>query len=245
MALAAFPFNRLPAELRLEIWSFAIRADARRRRVVEQNLQVFPTLDLAASPFLSVNIESREAARAFYPVRLEVYYRRLPECEAQGQEQEQEQQRPEAEAEGEGQTHTQPQPQTQQQPLPLLQLQPADYRGLVYLSPALDDMVSVYRRAALYESELALERSERSRMTAWRHGTRPMSEETRWLFRRYPDRWCLTRYASAYLDTRDWLEVHEWMLTFGEEGYRGARRLLRSMRINTPGFANVFGWDDG
>ncbi|KAI1188382.1 hypothetical protein F5B17DRAFT_395728 [Nemania serpens] len=217
MALPSpFPLNQLPPELRLEIWSFAIQADARRRRVVEQNFQVFPTLDLAASPFLSVNFESREAARAFYPVRLEVY-RRAPEGEAQAQSQ--------AQVQSEG------------------PFRPSDYRGLIYLSPALDDIVSVYRQAALYDSELALERSERSRMTAWHHGTRPMSEETRRLFRRCPDRWCLTRYASAYLDTRDWLEVHEWMLTFSEEGYRGAQRLLRSMRINTPGFTNVFGWE--
>ncbi|KAI1198567.1 hypothetical protein F5X97DRAFT_298875 [Nemania serpens] len=213
-----FPFDQLPPELRLEVWSFAIQADARRRRVVEQNFQVFPTLDLAAPPFLSVNVESREAARAFYPVRLEVY-RRIPESESERQALALALARPEG------------------------PFRPSDYRGLVYLSPALDDMVSVYRRAALYDSELALERSERSRLTACRHGTRPMSEETRRRFRRYPDRWCLTRYASAYLDTRDWLEVHEWMLTFGEEGYRGARRLLRSMHINTPGFTNVFGWE--
>lgn len=51
--------------------------------------------------------------------------------------------------------------------------------GPVYLSPALDAMVSVYRRAALHDSELTLERSERSKMTAWLHRTRPMSEETR------------------------------------------------------------------
>lgn len=203
-----------------------MQADARRRRVVEQNFQVFPTLDLAASPFLSVNIESREAARAFYPVRLEVY-RRIPECETQATAQATARQEGGGGGGGGGSSP----------------FGPSDYRGLVYLSPALDDMVSVYRRAALYDSELALERSERSRRTAWRHGTRPMSEETRRLFRRYPDRWCLTRSASAYLDTRDWLEVHEWMLTFGEEGYRGARRLLRSMRINTSGFTNVFGWE--
>ncbi|KAI0116509.1 hypothetical protein GGR51DRAFT_320558 [Nemania sp. FL0031] len=205
----SFPFNQLPPELRLEIWRFALQADARRRRVVEQNFQVFPTLDLVASPFFSVNTESREEARAFYSVRLEVY-RRVSES-------------------GEP-------PSIEYVP------QSLDYRGLIYLSPEVDDMVSMYRRAALYDSELSLERSERSKMTAWRHRTKPMDEETRRLFRRYPDRWCLTRYASARLGVQDWTEVREWMLTFGDEEYRGACRLLRSMRINTAGFAQVFGW---
>ncbi|KAI1311820.1 hypothetical protein F5Y03DRAFT_342481 [Xylaria venustula] len=60
---------------RLEIWGFAVSATAQRRRVVEQNFQVFPTLDLVASPLFSVNRESREVAGSFYPVRLKVYRR--------------------------------------------------------------------------------------------------------------------------------------------------------------------------
>ncbi|KAI0407866.1 hypothetical protein F4802DRAFT_490677 [Xylaria palmicola] len=202
-----FPFNQLPAELRLAIWGFAVQAAARRRRVVEQSLRVFPTLDLVASPFFSVNIESREAAQSFYSVRLDVY-RRAPGDE--------------------------PQPEDASRP--------PDHRGFVYLSPALDDIVSVYQRAALYDSELTLERSERSKRTAWGHQTGRMSEETLCLFRRQPDRWCLTRYASARLSAQDWMEVHEWILAFGEEEYRGALRLLRSMHFNTGGFAQVFGW---
>ncbi|KAI0466337.1 hypothetical protein F4859DRAFT_497790 [Xylaria cf. heliscus] len=206
-----FPFNQLPTELRLEIWTFAVQADARPRRFVEQNSQVFPTLDLVASPFFSVNTESREIVRTFYPVRLEVYRRYEPQCEE------------EAASSG--------------------TLRALDHRGFVYLSPELDDMVSVYRRATLYDSELTLERSERSKMTAMLHRTGPMSEETRRLFRRRPDRWCLTRYASLRLGVQDWTEVHEWMLAFDEEEYRGALRLLRSMRINTLGFWQVIGWE--
>ncbi|RYC61661.1 hypothetical protein CHU98_g4534 [Xylaria longipes] len=201
-----FPFNQLPTELRLEIWSFAVQADAQRRRFVEQNLQVFPTLDLVASPFFSVNTESREIVQTFYPIRLEVYRRYEPGSQ-------------EAAAAAAG--------------------RPPDRRGFVYLSPELDDMVSVYRRATLYDSELTLVRSERSKMTAMLHSTGPMSEETRRLFRRRPDRWCLTRYASLRLGVQDWTEVHEWMLAFDEEEYRGALRLLRSMRINTLGFGQV------
>ncbi|TGJ85396.1 hypothetical protein E0Z10_g3345 [Xylaria hypoxylon] len=202
-----FPFDRLPPELRLEIWDFAVLANARRRRVVEQNFQVYPTLDLVASPFFSVNTESRETARSFYPVRLEVY-RRIPRDRAQSED----------------------------------VSRPSDYKGFVYLSPELDDIVSVYRRAALYHSELRLEPSERSKMTAWYHRTAPMSEETRQLFRRHPDRSCLVRYASGHFGVQDWMEVNEWMLTFGLAEYRNFLRLLRSMRINTGEFAQVFGW---
>ncbi|KAI0440698.1 hypothetical protein F4803DRAFT_459522 [Xylaria telfairii] len=205
-----FPFNQLPTELRLEIWSFAMQAEARRRRFVEQNFQVFPTLDLVASPFFSVNAESREIVRSFYPVRLEVYRRYEPQSEEEAA---------------------------------AAAARPPDRRGVVYLSPELDDMVSVYRRATLYDSELTLEPSERSKMTAMLHRTTPMSEETRRLFRRRPDRWCLTRYASLRLGVQDWTEVNEWMLGFDDEEYRGALRLLRSMRINTIGFWQVIGWE--
>ncbi|KAI0455136.1 hypothetical protein F5B21DRAFT_503689 [Xylaria acuta] len=208
-----FPFNQLPTELRLEIWSFAVQAEARQRRFIEQNFQVFPTLDLVASPFFSVNAESREIVRSFYPVRLEVYRRYEPQSE---------------EAAAVAAT---------------VASRPADRRGFVYLNPKLDDMVSVYRRATLYDSELTLERSERSKMTAMLHCTGLMSEETRRLFRRRPDRWCLTRYASLRLGVQDWTEVHEWMLAFDDEEYRGALRLLRSMRINTLGFWQVIGWE--
>ncbi|KAI1747871.1 hypothetical protein F4782DRAFT_519689 [Xylaria castorea] len=206
----SFPFNQLPTELRLQIWGFAVQADARQRRFIEQNSQVFPTLDLVASPFFSVNTESREIVRSLYPVRLEVYRRYEPQCE-------------EAAA--------------------AMAARPADRRGFIYLSPELDDMVSVYRRATLYDSELTLERSERSKMTAMLHRTMPMSEEARRLFRRRPDRWCLTRYASLRLGAQDWAEVHEYLLAFNDEEYHSALRLLRSMRINTLGFWQVIGWE--
>ncbi|KAI0875168.1 hypothetical protein GGS24DRAFT_456713 [Hypoxylon argillaceum] len=224
----SFPFNQLPAELRLEIWGFAVRAGAQRRRVVEQNFQVFPTLDLVASPLLSVNMESREVARAFYRVQLEVYRRVSYSAGGSG-----------SEGGGEEDADARQQQQQQQQ-----QRYPdSHYRGVVYLSPEADDMVSVYRlAAALDDSELSLSGSERSKRTARHHRTRRMSEATRGLFRRHPDRWCLTRYASAHLGAQDWADVHEWMLAFGDDEYRGARRLLRSMRINTAGFAQVFGW---
>ncbi|KAI0913592.1 hypothetical protein F4824DRAFT_459290 [Ustulina deusta] len=202
------PFERLPAELRLEIWGFAVSATARRRRVAEQNFQVFPTLDLVAPPFFSVNTESREAARSFYPVRLEVY-RWIPQNKAQSED----------------------------------TSRPPDYKGFVYLSPELDEMVSVYGRAAPYHSELRLQVSEKSQMTAWHHRTVPMSEETWRLFRRHPDLLGLTRCASGHFAVQDWLEVHEWMLAFGDEEYRSILRLLKSMRINTGEFAQVFGWE--
>ncbi|KAI0970798.1 hypothetical protein F4678DRAFT_103945 [Xylaria arbuscula] len=202
-----FPFGRLPTELRLEIWGFAVSATAQRRRVVEQNFQVFPTLDLVASPLFSVNTESREVARSFYPVRLEVYrrntYRTRSEDDAPRE--------------------------------------PPDSKGFVHLCPELDDIVSVYQRVALYDSELRLELSEESRMTAWLHCTEPMAEETRRLFHRRPDRVCLVRYASGHFRVRDWLEVHEWMESFGMEEYRNILRVLESMRINTGEFAQVFG----
>lgn len=188
--------------------------------MVEQNLQVFPTLSLAASPLFSVNSESREVARSFYPVRLEVYRACLGDETPEEEEEEDDEKKMMIEAGAR-----------------------MGARGLVYLSPARDVLVSVYGRAALHDSELTLERSERSKMTAWLHRTRPMSEETGRLFRRHPDRWCLTRYASAHLSVQDWVEVREWMLAFGEEEYRGARNFLRSMHINTAGFAQVFGWE--
>ncbi|KAI0193705.1 hypothetical protein EV127DRAFT_423989 [Xylaria flabelliformis] len=209
----SFRFNQLPTELRLQIWSFAVQADARQRRFIEQNSQVFPTLDLVASPFFSVNAESREIVRSFYPVRLEVYRRYEPQSEEA------------ATAAAAAVAH------------------PTDRRGFIYLSPKLDDMVSVYRRATLYDSELTLERSERSKMTAMLHRTTPMSEETRRLFRRRPDRWCLTRYASLRLGVQDWTEVHEYLLAFDDDEYHSALRLLRSMRINTLGFWQVIGWE--
>ncbi|GAP87873.1 hypothetical protein SAMD00023353_1601350 [Rosellinia necatrix] len=222
----SFPFNQLPAELRLEIWIFAVRAGGKRqRRVIEQNLQVFPTLSLAASPLFSVNSESREVARSFYTVRLEVY-RRDPRNELTSSSEEEE------EAEEEAAELSPPPPPDSQ-----------DCRGLVYLSPVWDVMVSVYRRAAFHESELSLEHSERSKMTAWFHRAGPMSKETLRLFHRQPDRWCLTRYASAHLSVQDWIEVREWILAFEHEQYRGARRLLQSMHINTAAFGQVFGYD--
>ncbi|KAI1422081.1 hypothetical protein F5Y12DRAFT_650521 [Xylaria sp. FL1777] len=203
-----FPlFSRLPPELRLEIWGFAVLATARRRRVVEQNFQVFPTLDLVTPPLFSVNSESREISLSFYPVRLEVYRRIQQTTNAQSKDE----------------PHF------------------PDYKGCVYLSPELDYIISVYQRAALYDSALRLELSEKSKRTAWHHCTEPMDEETRRLFHRYPDRVCLVRYASGPFRVQDWLEVHEWMLSFGEEEYRNILRVLESMRINTGEFAQVFG----
>ncbi|KAI0393530.1 hypothetical protein F5Y17DRAFT_303401 [Xylariaceae sp. FL0594] len=67
-------FSALPPELRIEIWAFAIHGAARARLVLEQEYQVFATLNLvAASPFFSVCVESRDVAREVYCVRLPVY----------------------------------------------------------------------------------------------------------------------------------------------------------------------------
>ncbi|KAI3323657.1 hypothetical protein HD806DRAFT_495178 [Xylariaceae sp. AK1471] len=237
-----FPFDRLPTELRLEIWAFAVQSDARRRLVIEQNFQVFPTLDLVASPFFSVNIESREAVRSFYPIRLEVFRRSTPRPNPSLNYN---YNNPTAAAASENENG----PQQSQRPA-------EDYRGVVYLSPALDTMVSVHPRTELLglndmnffgnfrdpATELVVDRSERSKTTAWRHRSTPMSEETRRLFRRYPNRWCLLRHASRRLRVHDWLEVHDWLSTFGGDEYRSALGLLRSMRINSLEFTQVFGW---
>ncbi|KAI0198741.1 hypothetical protein F4808DRAFT_462501 [Astrocystis sublimbata] len=224
----SFRFNQLPTELRLEIWTFAVQAGVRPRRFVEQNSQVFPTLDLVAPPFFAVNSESREIARSAYPVRLEVYRRYEAGQSPTGGEKEKGEAGPGSGSESEGKAARRRRPAE-------------DHRGFVYLNPERDDMVSVYRGATLYDSELTLERSLRSKMTAMCHSTGPMSEETLRLFRRRPDRWCLTRYASLRLGVQDWTEVHEWMLAFDDAEYRDALRLLRSMRIRTLGFEQVIG----
>ncbi|KAI1351907.1 hypothetical protein F5Y01DRAFT_106515 [Xylaria sp. FL0043] len=210
----SFPFDRLPPELRLGLWGFAVSATARRRRVVEQDFQVFPTLDLVASPLLFVNPESREVSQSFYSVRLEVHRRISSQL---------------AQSEGDGND---------------AQLRRApNHRGYVYLCPELDDIVSVYQRAALYDSELRPENSGKSNMTAWHHCTVPMDEETRRLFRRRPDRVCLVKCASGHHPVQDWLRVHKWMLSFGPEEYHCILSFLESMRINTGEFAQVFGWE--
>ncbi|KAI8634311.1 hypothetical protein F5Y19DRAFT_208087 [Xylariaceae sp. FL1651] len=224
----SFAFDRLPAELRLEIWAYAVQSSARRRLVAEQNLQVSPTLDLVASPLFSVNSESREVVRSFYSVRLGVYRRTsrpsLYSTAAQGND-----------------------------PYAQDVLHHEDYRGVIYLSPELDNMVSMHPRTELrgpndmkffgnYDPELEFDRSERSKAAAWQHRTAPMSEETRQLFHRIPNQWCLLRHASQRLQVQDWVEVREWMMTFGEDEYRKALGFLQSVRINTWEFAHVFGW---
>jgi hypothetical protein len=254
----SFPFDRLPPELRLEIWAFAVQSDAQRRLVIEQSFQVFPTLDLIASPLFSANTESREAAQSFYPVCLEVYrrtsfrpnpslyYHPIPTTPTSTPT-------PTPTSTTPGNEPSPPQDDVAVASAARRQRRDVDYRGVVYLSPELDNIVSVHPRTQLcglndmnffgnYDPELVFDRSERSKTTALRHRTAPMEEDTRRLFRRFPNRWCLLWHASKQLQVQDWVDVHDWMLAFGEDEYCSAVGLLRSMRINSWEFAQVFGW---
>ncbi|KAI0147727.1 hypothetical protein GGR57DRAFT_475708 [Xylariaceae sp. FL1272] len=212
-------FAILPTELRWEIWSMALQSNARRRLVAEQNLRIFPTLDLVASPLFSVNSESREAARVFYRVRVEVFRRT------------QHHDRPDATG-----------------------VDPLDYRGVVYLSPELDAMISMHPRTEIrgpsdlrffgnLDPGLEFDHSDRSKVAAWGHWSADMGEETRARFRRTPNHWCLlTQAARRQTRVQDWAELRDWVVGFGPGEERRARELLKSMRINTWEFAQVFGW---
>jgi len=246
----------------MEIWAFAVRDAARRRLVVEQNYQIFPTLNLVASPFFSINTESRDAAKSVYRVRLAVYrqmkncnpiiYVNSPAAQAGSADlgtrsdndkfwKEEEKDKIKNKDGG----------------MDVDEVEEVDdySRGMVYLNPDLDMMVSLHPRTqlrGLYDmnffgshiNELVFDRSRRSKMVAWLHQTSAtdLDEKTRRTFQRHPNRYCLMRHASERLQVRDWLEVKEWMEDFGEEEYRSALGLLRSMRINSWEFAKVFGW---
>ncbi|KAI1266178.1 hypothetical protein F5Y18DRAFT_23077 [Xylariaceae sp. FL1019] len=204
-------FAILPTELRWEIWCLALQANARRRLVAEQNLRIFPTLDLVASPLFYANIESREAARVFYRVRVDVYRR----------------------GRGDG------------------GLVAGDYRGVLYLRPELDAMICMHPRTQIRSANdlkffgnldpgLVFDHSDASKRAAWRHTTVCLGEDERRGFRRTPNHWCLLTQAARR--DQDWEELGSWLRTFGEVEYKRARELLRSMRINTWEFAQVFGW---
>lgn len=71
--MAPFPFNRLPAELRLLIWDEVLLEESFNRIV----LVIFPSKRIVpfkhlASPMLSVNREGRACAIKFYDVKLTV-----------------------------------------------------------------------------------------------------------------------------------------------------------------------------
>ncbi|KAI1364975.1 hypothetical protein F5Y08DRAFT_196952 [Xylaria arbuscula] len=74
--MTTFPFNTLPAELRLLIWDAALLNEANNRVVlVKSNINdwtsIYPT-KILVSPFLLVNHESRGRAKRFYSDRLRV-----------------------------------------------------------------------------------------------------------------------------------------------------------------------------
>ncbi|KAI0101437.1 hypothetical protein F4776DRAFT_498641 [Hypoxylon sp. NC0597] len=71
-----FPsFNKLPPEIRMMIWKYALHHEARFRLVLLCSRQVL-ALKYLCSPFLSANFESRSFARKFYRVKLAVF--RIP-----------------------------------------------------------------------------------------------------------------------------------------------------------------------
>ncbi|KAI3323750.1 hypothetical protein HD806DRAFT_73140 [Xylariaceae sp. AK1471] len=69
-SMMSFPFNRLPPELRRPVWDIALLVEAKNRMVLVDatHRTVYPT-KLLVSPFLLVNYESRERAKAFYSYR--------------------------------------------------------------------------------------------------------------------------------------------------------------------------------
>ncbi|KAI0008495.1 hypothetical protein F4779DRAFT_618601 [Xylariaceae sp. FL0662B] len=81
-----FPqFSHLPTELRLQIWEEALCLETTKRLVVvsADSLRILPTKH-NLSPFLTVNHESREQAKAFYTFTVDVYHYATPP-EAQDQ----------------------------------------------------------------------------------------------------------------------------------------------------------------
>ncbi|KAL7624379.1 hypothetical protein AAE478_005943 [Parahypoxylon ruwenzoriense] len=74
--MATFRFSDLPTELRLEVWEAALRRESERRLVVVDNLtRGIALMKQLVSPFLTVNRESRAAAKAFYTIALDVRLR--------------------------------------------------------------------------------------------------------------------------------------------------------------------------
>ncbi|KAI0426514.1 hypothetical protein F5Y09DRAFT_318665 [Xylaria sp. FL1042] len=69
----AFLFNKLPPELRQDIWDRALLAESKNRIVLVDvpGRTIYPT-KLLISLFLEVNCESRERAKRFYSYRLKV-----------------------------------------------------------------------------------------------------------------------------------------------------------------------------
>ncbi|KAI1409364.1 hypothetical protein F5Y13DRAFT_92766 [Hypoxylon sp. FL1857] len=71
-------FTDLPPEMRLKIWDLALHKEAQDRLLIIYQAGHYDPPRLLplkhhASPFLSVNYESRHRAKAFYPVKLAVY----------------------------------------------------------------------------------------------------------------------------------------------------------------------------
>ncbi|KAK5631382.1 hypothetical protein RRF57_007096 [Xylaria bambusicola] len=68
------PFNKLPAELRQYVWDAALLNEATNRIVlVDLNFKTIYPTKLLVSPFLLVNLESRERAKRFYSRRANVF----------------------------------------------------------------------------------------------------------------------------------------------------------------------------
>ncbi|KAI0840837.1 hypothetical protein F5Y06DRAFT_231600 [Hypoxylon sp. FL0890] len=71
-------FTDLPPEMRLKIWDLALHQEAQDRLLIIYQAGHYDPPRLLplkhhASPFLSVNYESRQRAKAFYPMKLAVY----------------------------------------------------------------------------------------------------------------------------------------------------------------------------
>lgn len=76
--MAQFRFSDLPVELRLHIWEAALYQETRKRLVIfcEWEGSVTPSKQLI-SPLLTVNHESRQVAKAFYTLTLDVHRKTL------------------------------------------------------------------------------------------------------------------------------------------------------------------------
>ncbi|KAI1322086.1 hypothetical protein F5Y16DRAFT_53934 [Xylariaceae sp. FL0255] len=241
--MESFPFNHLPTELRLEIWIVALHAWVRRRLVPEQNLCIFPTLDLVASPLFAVNTESRETAMAFYSLRLDIYRR----ASAPGPYNPAPLAPPLLPVDG-GIAGEDIVRRAANEAAPPEEL----WRGAVYLVPDFDVLISMYPLTQLYgpndmrffgtfDPALAFDMSDQSKSLTWRHASTAMSWAESARFRAHPNHWCLMRFAAKQgASVEDWVALRDWLRGFGMLEFMKACEFLRRMRVNTRAYDIVF-----